>query len=331
MRKKVFNKNYLIISVFILIILSGLIFIFINNGSKNSSTNDKVSEKNTTTTALVDDEIKIIFDANGGSRVESQIIKAGEKVSKPIDPTRDGYTFVGWTLNDNDYDFESIVNNEITLKAIWEKNKQEDVDNVTTTTKKASSNTTKVTSKRATIESNINKINLNENISVIQKSPFSSCAYSYMFITNLEEVYPNITGNTFSIDNPDGQAKYSISPEEWSSNFSKLKFDTEKENNAVKVLEKMKNAKYKGFKNFSSGSKDHMLSYSYLYLTPSDGVYYKNLYEGLNKIKSDVDSQISSALQGAYKICVGGVGGSIMGQLLTENLCSEYNLTCERW
>ena len=67
------------------------------------------------------EEVKypVKFDSNGGSSVANQTIVKGNKVTKPADPTRSGYTFVGWTLNGSSYDFNTPVNGDITLKANW--------------------------------------------------------------------------------------------------------------------------------------------------------------------------------------------------------------------
>lgn len=72
----------------------------------------------------LDDNIEtynIEFDTDGGSLVSKQIVIKGNKVEKPINPTKEGYNFVGWTLNDEIYDFDSIVEKELELKAKWEK------------------------------------------------------------------------------------------------------------------------------------------------------------------------------------------------------------------
>ena len=53
-------------------------------------------------------------------------VEEGKKVMKPSTPTRNGYTFVGWTLNGSNYNFNSAVKGNITLVAKWEKNKTED-------------------------------------------------------------------------------------------------------------------------------------------------------------------------------------------------------------
>ena len=67
----------------------------------------------------VEEKYTVSFDSNGGSSVASQTIVKGNKATKPADPTRSGYTFEGWTLNGNSYDFNTPVNGDITLKANW--------------------------------------------------------------------------------------------------------------------------------------------------------------------------------------------------------------------
>ena len=63
----------------------------------------------------------VSFNTAGGSNVPSQTIKRGELVSKPTDPTKEGYTFVRWDLNHIAYNFSSPVKQNMTLTAVWEK------------------------------------------------------------------------------------------------------------------------------------------------------------------------------------------------------------------
>ena len=71
-------------------------------------------------TASTKKEYTITFDSNGGSGIKSKTVTEGNKVSKPNEPKRNGYKFVGWTLDGNEYDFNSSVNRDITLVAKWE-------------------------------------------------------------------------------------------------------------------------------------------------------------------------------------------------------------------
>ena len=62
----------------------------------------------------------ITFDSNGGSQVVSQHVKHGEKIQKPADPTREGYTFVNWTYQNEEWSFIGyVVTDDITLVANW--------------------------------------------------------------------------------------------------------------------------------------------------------------------------------------------------------------------
>lgn len=65
----------------------------------------------------------VTFDANGGSTVAEATVNYNEKVTKPADPTRTGYTFAGWfTSDDAAYDFDSVVTGALTLTAKWTAN-----------------------------------------------------------------------------------------------------------------------------------------------------------------------------------------------------------------
>lgn len=85
----------------------------------NSSTTSIVTSTSLKTTVAI--SYNVIFDSDGGSEVEEQVIKSGNKVIKPKDPIKEDYEFVGWVLNNDIYDFDKIVNSDITLVAKWKK------------------------------------------------------------------------------------------------------------------------------------------------------------------------------------------------------------------
>ncbi len=64
----------------------------------------------------------VTFNTKLGPGVKTQEVKKGDKVIKPDDPEFDGYTFIGWYLNDKEYNFDTPVNSSITLDAMWEEN-----------------------------------------------------------------------------------------------------------------------------------------------------------------------------------------------------------------
>ncbi len=65
----------------------------------------------------------VTFSSNGHGTAPSAVkVNYGAKVSKPTDPTADGYTFGGWYTESscvNAYDFSSAVTKNITLYARW--------------------------------------------------------------------------------------------------------------------------------------------------------------------------------------------------------------------
>ena len=65
----------------------------------------------------------VSFDADGGTAVNSIEVKSGQKIGAAPVTEKAGYTFDGWYLNDDKWNFESWdVTRDITLKARWIKN-----------------------------------------------------------------------------------------------------------------------------------------------------------------------------------------------------------------
>ena len=77
-------------------------------------------------------QVTVTFDSDGGSSVDARTVTYGDKIARPEDPTREGYTFKGWyqvtdttttpeTLAETAFDFENTaIIGSITLKAVWE-------------------------------------------------------------------------------------------------------------------------------------------------------------------------------------------------------------------
>ncbi len=60
------------------------------------------------------------FDTEGPQTIEDQLVKLGNKVQKPKNPTKDGYTFVEWQLDGKAFNFDTLINSDIILKVKWE-------------------------------------------------------------------------------------------------------------------------------------------------------------------------------------------------------------------
>lgn len=73
----------------------------------------------------------ITFNTNGGTPVETENVAYNEMVEQPENPTREGYRFIGWykgLLGVTLYDFNEAIDQDMTLKAKWEKESLDHVD-----------------------------------------------------------------------------------------------------------------------------------------------------------------------------------------------------------
>ena len=72
---------------------------------------------------ITTNEYTVKFNTDGNV-IDTQIILENEFASKPIDPVKEGYKFVGWVLSpeaDTIFDFAQAITRNITLYAKWEK------------------------------------------------------------------------------------------------------------------------------------------------------------------------------------------------------------------
>lgn len=72
-------------------------------------------------------KIMIKFDTDGGSEIANQFVKYNEKLNVPIEPFKLGYIFDGWYLDEELFNFNLPIKDNIILKAHW----REDIDDVT--------------------------------------------------------------------------------------------------------------------------------------------------------------------------------------------------------
>lgn len=82
-----------------------------------------VSSPVESSTAPVTEIYTVSFNLNTGEELEPQKVTKGELIRKPENPSRSGYVFAGWYLDEqcnNAYDFASPVNSDLILYAKWE-------------------------------------------------------------------------------------------------------------------------------------------------------------------------------------------------------------------
>ena len=69
------------------------------------------------------------FNTLGGTSITEKKVVHGKKVSRPSNPSKSGYTFVTWLLDDKTYNFNNPVTKNITLVASWKKNSSTSSEN----------------------------------------------------------------------------------------------------------------------------------------------------------------------------------------------------------
>lgn len=115
----------------------GYIFVNWNTKKDGTGTSYNAGSKYTTEASVTlyaqyekelnEEETKytITFYTNDGTTEKStKVVNKGDKVVKPEDPTREGYTFDGWydkKENGKEYDFTKEVTSDISLYAYWSK------------------------------------------------------------------------------------------------------------------------------------------------------------------------------------------------------------------
>ena len=88
------------------------------------SVNESKSESESAKESASEEEIyTITFDSAGGTSVPSQKVLNGKKIKKPDAPTKVGYTFTGWFVADDEWNFLAYtVTDDMTLTAGWAAN-----------------------------------------------------------------------------------------------------------------------------------------------------------------------------------------------------------------
>ncbi|MDE5613643.1 MAG: InlB B-repeat-containing protein [Treponemataceae bacterium] len=62
----------------------------------------------------------ITFDSVGGTAIDPQNVESGKTADEPSAPTKDGYIFLGWYKDDNEFDFTIPITDHTELTAKWE-------------------------------------------------------------------------------------------------------------------------------------------------------------------------------------------------------------------
>ena len=103
-------------------------------GNNTPATTTPAQTTTTTTGATQTQKFTVTFNAQGGSAVQAQEVNAGQKATKPADPSKEGFEFDGWYKEaacENVFDFATeTVSANVTVYAGW-------IDSSSATTKTA--------------------------------------------------------------------------------------------------------------------------------------------------------------------------------------------------
>ena len=72
----------------------------------------------------------VTFDSNGGTNIDSVVIKENDVIIEPSIPQKEGYIFEYWELDGKQYDFNTKVTSEVTLIAKWQEVEEEVVETI---------------------------------------------------------------------------------------------------------------------------------------------------------------------------------------------------------
>ena len=145
----------------------------------------------------------VTFDSDGGSNISSKTVNKNSTVSKPSNPTKNGYKFIAWLLDGKEYDFSKPVTTDITLVAKWEKD-----ESTTTNTTNTTKNTTNTTnSTKNTTTNNTTKSNTNTNSSSTKTNTTNSITNSIIVSGNTDTNTNTNTSQSTTVE----KQKYTVS------------------------------------------------------------------------------------------------------------------------
>ncbi len=105
-------------------ILKGTIEVPESSSSSTSSSQQASSSKASSSRPIITRTVTFDYNYEGAPEDTVVVVERRTTVTKPAtDPTRDGYTFLGWTTDESGYspyDFNTSVTTDLTLYAAWE-------------------------------------------------------------------------------------------------------------------------------------------------------------------------------------------------------------------
>ena len=98
----------------------GYLFLGWYNGEVEYKFEEPVTSNLTLTAKWEEIKFTVKFETGTDQKIDSQSVKQNGNATKPADPVREGYKFLGWFIGDAEYTFAEAVTKDITLTAKWE-------------------------------------------------------------------------------------------------------------------------------------------------------------------------------------------------------------------
>lgn len=67
----------------------------------------------------------VSFDTDGGTDIAAVTVERNKLLAAPSKPTKEGFKFIGWMLDGNDFSFSTPITKDIALTAIWEEKEEQ--------------------------------------------------------------------------------------------------------------------------------------------------------------------------------------------------------------
>ena len=117
------KKKTLTIIIYIIIVIALIVGIIIvkNKKTKSETTIDEKQEIAEMEKTIKEDAHVVSFDTDGGTLIPSQTVLENEKLEAIETPTKEGYIFDKWLLDGEEFNLETEITKDLTLKASWKK------------------------------------------------------------------------------------------------------------------------------------------------------------------------------------------------------------------
>ena len=96
----------------------GYTFLYCEKDGSQFDFNEAITSSFTLVAKWEIQKYDVIFDTDGGTYIEDQKVEYGKTIQVD-NPTKEGYEFVGWSLNGEIYDVSTPIKNNLILLAIW--------------------------------------------------------------------------------------------------------------------------------------------------------------------------------------------------------------------